>query len=406
MRTEFHVKRGARRRRSGRAPSARRRAASTARGARRASCPGPVPHQSSEPSESLACSEPCEPPPMWCDAAPVEELPARARRREHLAGRAAAQRRPDAPERVRVARRSVTRPSRTSSVEHVEVALDAPASRRAGRSRSPRGAKRSSPRSERTAASPSGWSVRCIDEVDALEREQRAHDPRHQRRRARRGRARRPAAARELGHTRDLRRALFVSRTPLGGSTSKPSNARKRSISSSTWDCEWSEQTITAWSSRNASGPPAACIRRSICWSAAASDVTCASGPCLCECVSLSGSDSSRKSNRSCSTRYCADAARVLVAHARQAELRAAAGLARREDVGVEELARAVDGLLEDGRGDPRQRGLGASARAGGGRGTSGRSCRRCARRRRRASRTPSACPPRGARRSCCRSCR
>ena len=26
---------------------------------------GPVPHQISEPSESLACSEPCEPPPTW-----------------------------------------------------------------------------------------------------------------------------------------------------------------------------------------------------------------------------------------------------------------------------------------------------------------------------------------------------
>ena len=32
----------------------------------RLSAAGPVPHHSSEPSESLACSEPCEPPPTWC----------------------------------------------------------------------------------------------------------------------------------------------------------------------------------------------------------------------------------------------------------------------------------------------------------------------------------------------------
>ncbi len=53
-----------------------------------------------------------------------------------------------------------------------------------------------------------------------------------------------------------------------------------------------------------------------------------------------------------------ADAARVLVALARQPELGAAAGLARGEDVGVEELARAVDGVAEDRRGEPRQRRL------------------------------------------------
>ena len=53
-----------------------------------------------------------------------------------------------------------------------------------------------------------------------------------------------------------------------------------------------------------------------------------------------------------------ADAARVLVAHPRHPELRAAAGLARGEQVGVEELARAVDGVAEDGRGEARQRGL------------------------------------------------
>ena len=86
----------------------------------------------------------------------------------------------------------------------------------------------------------------------------------------------------------------------------KPSNARNRSISHSTLDCEWSLQTITAWSSRKASDPPAGSIMRAICLSAAAIESTWANGPYLCECVSLSGSESSRKSNRSFSTRYSA----------------------------------------------------------------------------------------------------
>ena len=49
--------------RSARGSSGRCRAATTARARPRS---GPVPHHSSEPSESLACSEPCEPPPTWC----------------------------------------------------------------------------------------------------------------------------------------------------------------------------------------------------------------------------------------------------------------------------------------------------------------------------------------------------
>ena len=53
-----------------------------------------------------------------------------------------------------------------------------------------------------------------------------------------------------------------------------------------------------------------------------------------------------------------ADAAGVLVALAREPELAAAAGLARGEDVGVEELARAVDGVAEDRRGEPGERGV------------------------------------------------
>ena len=35
---------------------------------------GPVPHHSSEPSESLACSEPGEPPPTLLDYLPSDAL--------------------------------------------------------------------------------------------------------------------------------------------------------------------------------------------------------------------------------------------------------------------------------------------------------------------------------------------
>ena len=50
--------------------------------------------------------------------------------------------------------------------------------------------------------------------------------------------------------------------------------------------------------------PAAASNTRSSWRSAAAIESTCASTPCRCECASLSGSESSMKSNRSCPTRY------------------------------------------------------------------------------------------------------
>jgi hypothetical protein len=65
---------------------------------------------------------------------------------------------------------------------------------------------------------------------------------------------------------------------------------------------EWSAITITAWSSRKRSTPPAGAIIRASCWSAAAIERTCASGPYLWETQSLSGSEKSMKSKRSCST--------------------------------------------------------------------------------------------------------
>jgi hypothetical protein len=68
--------------------------------------------------------------------------------------------------------------------------------------------------------------------------------------------------------------------------------------------CEWSAIAMNACSAKKESTPPAASITRASWRSAAAIEVSCPSGPRLCECQSLSGSDSSRKSNRSCSTMY------------------------------------------------------------------------------------------------------
>ena len=92
-------------------------------------------------------------------------------------------------------------------------------------------------------------------------------------------------------------------RLPDAGSTLSSENGAKRSTAASTAAWEWSATMIIAWSSRNASTPPPAWNIRSIWRSAFAIDVTWAWGPYLWECVSLSGSDSSRKSKRSSSTR-------------------------------------------------------------------------------------------------------
>ena len=102
--------------------------------------------------------------------APVEELPPWPRRGDDLAGRAGSAA-PTTRGRARPGSdRSVTRPSRTSRARTSRSPSTLQRSPRRS-VRCPRGAKRSSPRLDRTAASPSGWSVRCIDEVDAVERE-------------------------------------------------------------------------------------------------------------------------------------------------------------------------------------------------------------------------------------------
>ena len=135
--------------------------------------------------------------------------------------------------------------------------------------------------------------------------------------------------------------------------------------------------------------------------------VACASGPCLCECVSLSGSESSRKSNRSRAASHAATQPAVPVAHARQAELRPAAGVAAGEEVGVEELARPVAPRLERVR---RRRGRSGvsrdvvlvAARDRSGRSCPGRSAPGVVERLEDASSTSA----RGARGSGCRRCR
>ncbi len=240
-------------------------------------------------------------------------------------------------------------------------------------------------------------------EVDALQAEQRVDDPGHQLV---------PAVAVQdvdlrgagVRAHRDLRSRRLAGAG--GGSTPSSSNAPNRSISASTRDCEWSEQTMTAWSSRNASGPPAGVHQALELAVGGGQRLDLGERPVLVRVRVVVGQREEQEVEQVVLDQVLADAARVLVADPRQAELGAARRLARGEDVGVEELLRPVHRVAEDRARDPGQRGVGRHARGGGGRGTSGTSCRRCARPRRRAARTPSARPWTGARGSCCRSCR
>ena len=125
---------------------------------------------------------------------------------------------------------------------------------------------------------------------------------------------------------------------------------------------------------------------------------TCACGPCLWECVSLSGSEQQQEVEE------------VVLDHVRRRRsrragracpaCRAASGTASR---GWRRCRRRT-ARAGPSRGGATARRPAASARArarprgGCGRGRSGTSCRPCARRRRRASRTPSARRPAGAR--------
>ena len=270
----------------------------------RLSAGGPVPHQISEPERVVGVQRAVRAAADVVGAAPVEELEAGRGGGEQLARGRAAQRRPGAPERVGVDRGvdpALARRQRRAGRGRPRRA----SARRAGR-RGRRAARSAAPSSRRRAGRGSRPRRRGGRSCASRGRRPRAPaacaPPAAPARRAARDRARRPAPSARPGRPRSRSRRP-VRGPSTAGWTAKPSNARKRSISCSTCDCEWSEQTITACSSRNASGPPAACISRSICLSAWASETTWANGPFLCECVSLSGSESSRKSNRSCSIR-------------------------------------------------------------------------------------------------------
>ena len=115
---------------------------------------------------------------------------------------------------------------------------------------------------------------------------------------------------------------------------------------------------MTACSSRKRSVPPPAWKSRSSWRSAAAIEVTWAWGPWRWECVSLSGSESSRKSKRSCSTRYAPTQPACWSRMPGRPSCERHGRLAAGEDVGVEELLRAHHRPAEDRRGQPREGGV------------------------------------------------
>ena len=313
---------------------------------------GPVPHHSSEPWESLACSEPCEPPPTWCGAAPVEELVAGLGRHEHLAGRAAAQRRPHAPERVRdsvaePARRRA-RPGRAARgrPRRSSAARAGPRARRAGAKRSSAtlaGARRagSPPRRPGGRSSASrGRRPRARAACARTRGEQLA--------RGGRGRARRPAPSASSGRPRSRR----SSPAPPGWQHAEPvERARSRSISCSTCDCEWSRaddhrvvlEERVGPAGRRASGARSAGRRRRS-RRPARTARSCASA-CRCRAARAAGSRTGRARPGSAPTQpACWSRTPGSPSCERHA------GAARGEDVGVEELARPVDGVAEDRR--------------------------------------------------------
>ena len=128
----------------------------------------------------------------------------------------------------------------------------------------------------------------------------------------------------------------------------------ERLIPDSTAVCEWSDMTITACSSRNASGPPATCMIRSSARSASAIERTWPSGPDLVRVRVVVGQREQQEVEEVVLDQVGAHAARVPVALAGHPERGRAARVARVEQVRVEQLARAVHRVAELRRlGDP-----------------------------------------------------
>ena len=219
--------------------------------------------------------------------------------------------------------------------------------------------KRSSPRRPRIAASPSGMVGEVHDEVDALERQRGALDPRDRARRGARGRARRRCAEREDGQT------------AISGGSAVAAHAR-RSGRLEAEPVEGLEEVDLALhlGLRVVGEHDHRVVLEELVRAAGrvhqALDLLVGGGdrghlrerPVRVRVRVVVGQREQQEVEQVVLDQLGADAARVLVALARQPELRAAAGLARGEDVGVEELARAVDGVAEDRRGEPRQRRL------------------------------------------------
>ena len=114
---------------------------------------------------------------------------------------------------------------------------------------------------------------------------------------------------------------------------------------------------ITACSSRNSSAPPAAFITRASWQVGGAIEGTCAWGP---RCASTSRCRGARTAgSRTGRVRPGRRRRNRSAGRARPAcRAGAAAGAARGEEVGVEQLARAHDRVAQEGRGDARQRGV------------------------------------------------
>src|SRR5579875_3346353 len=224
-------------------------------------------------------------------ASPVDKLIARRRRQKQLARVRAVQRRPDARERVRVLG-SEEATILESRGERVEIPLDAPPSAAqvvelpAGRE-----AQLATRRAHHRLAR-ARLAVEMEDQIDAIERGQRAQRPSHQltssplieqvhHRRPLRG------GERNLGAGRAGRARLGDAKVGEGVIEADARLDRRLRVVGGDDHRVALEKRIRT--PRRVHEPL---------------ELTWAWGPLRCEKTSLSGSDSSRKSNKSCSTRY------------------------------------------------------------------------------------------------------
>ena len=265
--------------------------------------------------------------------APVDELVAELGRRQHVAGVRALERRPE-PVQARPGR--CRRPGPATA----RLAVDAPAAAAAVAVVAARGEAQLAARGcARRPRRSRAWPPGPRPPARAASRPRRRPAPRGGSRRARRPSPSGPPA------TRPARPRSAPG--PTGASTRASANASARLTRASTVVCEWSDMTITACSSRKASTPPATCTIRSSARSASAIERTWPSGPGLVRVGVVVGQREEQEVEQVVLDQVGADAAGVLVALPGHAERRRAAGVARVEQVRVEELAGAVDRVAE-----------------------------------------------------------